>query len=283
MVSQHLEQNHRPGMYLGRHVHHDPRSLNYAYGVLPKSAIKSVDWARRTGIFDQGNLGSCTGNAGTGLLATDSVGRVASATVFITAAGAAASHGLFTNASYVLDEAFAVKLYSLATILDAYAGQYPPTDTGSSGIGAAKALKALGLASSYSHAFSLSALNSALQAGPVMIGVPWYNSSFNPDSSGRILVDETSGVAGGHEIALTAYDAETDEYRIDNSWGTSWGVNGSGFFSSSDLARLLSQHGDVTVPAWSSAPTPAPVPTPTGITAAELARSVRALFTSQGV
>jgi hypothetical protein len=283
MALHYIEQRPLPDRGLGRHVHHDPRSLGYAHGVLPKSAIKSVDWTRRAAIFNQGNLGSCTGNAATGLLATDSAGRVASTTVFITAAGAAASHGLFTNASYVLDEAFAVKLYSLATILDSYAGQYPPTDTGSSGIGVAKALKALGLASSYTHAFSLAALTSALQSGPVMIGIPWLNSMFSPGVDGRILVDEISGIAGGHEIALTAYDAATNEYRIDNSWGTSWGVGGSGYFSATDLTWLLSQQGDVTVPAWTAAPTPPPAPVPTGITAAELANSVRALFTSQGV
>lgn len=42
----------RPG--LGRIQHHDPRNLNYAHGVLPKSAIKSVAWARHTPILDQG-------------------------------------------------------------------------------------------------------------------------------------------------------------------------------------------------------------------------------------
>jgi hypothetical protein len=257
--------------------------LSYAHGVLPKSAIKSVDWTRRVGIFDQGQLGSCTGNAGTGLLATDSAGRIAPTTVFVTAAGAAASHGLFLNASYVLDEAFAVKLYSLATILDGVSGQYPPTDTGSSGVGVGKALKALGLAAGYTHAFSVAALNSALQTGPVMIGIEWYNSMFDPAADGRIPVTKSSGVAGGHEIALTAFDAATDEYRIDNSWGTSWGVAGSGFFSVSDLTYLLSQQGDVTVPAWAAAPTPTPVPAPAAATAAQVAAGVRAALTALGV
>ena len=42
---------------LGRHVLHDPRSLRYAHGVLPKAAIRSVDWVRRAPVFDQGQLG----------------------------------------------------------------------------------------------------------------------------------------------------------------------------------------------------------------------------------
>nr|WP_241827828.1 hypothetical protein [Actinopolymorpha singaporensis] len=44
---------------LGRNVEHDERSLAFAVGVLPRSAIKTVHWDRRIGILDQGNLGSC--------------------------------------------------------------------------------------------------------------------------------------------------------------------------------------------------------------------------------
>lgn len=241
---------------LGRHVEHDPRSLAYAHGVLPKAAIRAVDWTRRIPVLDQGQTGSCTGNAGTGLLGTDSAARQGQTVVTITAAAAAASHGRFTAGVHALDETFARSLYSLATVLDAVPGQYPPTDTGSSGLGVAKALKALGLASGYGHAFSLAALTSALQSGPVMIGIPWLNSMFEPAADGRIVVDRSSGVAGGHEIELNRYDG-AGHYWITNSWGTSWGTGGSGYLTSTDLAWLLSQQGDVTVPAWI---TPAPAP-----------------------
>ncbi|WP_198045501.1 C1 family peptidase [Kitasatospora mediocidica] len=270
---------------LGRLVEHDPRSLAYAHGVLPKSAISSVDWTRRAPILDQGQLGSCTGNAATGALGTDSAGRTASTSVTVSAAGATASHGLFTAGQHVLDEAFAVALYSLATLLDGIPGQYPPTDTGSSGIGVAKALQALGLAQSYTHAFSLAALNSALQQGPVLIGIEWLNSMFNPASDGRIPVDQTSGVAGGHELELCRFDATAGEYWIANSWGTSWGQAGCGYLTAADLTWLLSQQGDVTIPAWVSAPTPTPtpVPTPAPVTAQQLATGIRNYLTSQGV
>lgn len=245
---------------LGRHIEHDPRSLAYAHGVLPRIAIKSVDWARRIPVLDQGQLGSCTGNAATGALGTDSAGRTASAWVTITPAGAAASHGTFTAGLHQLDEAFAVHLYELATILDGITGQYPPTDTGSSGLGAAKALRALGLATGYTHGFSIAALNSALQAGPVLIGIPWLNSMFNPAADGRIIVDQASGVAGGHELELCRYDATAGEYWVPNSWSTGWGQSGWGYLAATDLAWLLSQQGDVTVPAWAAAPAPTPTP-----------------------
>ncbi|WP_107488371.1 C1 family peptidase [Streptomyces sp. CB01201] len=243
----------RPGRPMGRHVEHDPRSRDFAHETLPADAIRSVAWTRRTPVLDQGQLGSCTGNAGTGLIGTDSAARSGQTSVTITATGASASHGFFTAGVHAPDEDFAVRLYSLATHLDSISGQYPPTDTGSSGLGVAKALKALGLASGYTHAFSLTALTSALQHGPVMIGIPWLNSMFDTDADGRIPIARSSGVAGGHEIELNRFDATTGDYWITNSWGTGWGVSGSGYFTTPDLRWLLSQQGDVTIPTWTTA------------------------------
>jgi hypothetical protein len=246
----------------GRHVEHDPRSLAFAHGVLPKSALKSVSWARRMPVLDQGQLGSCTGNAACGLLGTDSAGRTATGTVTISAAGAAASHGLLPAGEHQLDEAFAVALYSLATVLDGIPGQYPPDDTGSSGLGVAKALRALGLAASYTHAFTLGAVASALQAGPVLLGTVWLQSMFSPAADGRIPVDRASAVAGGHEIEITGWDAVTDRYWLTNSWGPSWSVGGRGYVTGADLAWLLGQQGDITVPVLTPMPGPAPTPAP---------------------
>lgn len=283
MTTRIIEQKHRPGQHLGRHVEHDPRSLRYAHGVLPKAAVKSVSWTRRIPILDQGQVGSCTGNAATGALGTDSAGRTATTSVTITAAGAAASHGLFTPGVHKLDEAFAVALYSLATILDGITGQYPPSDTGSTGIGVAKALQALGLAAAYTHAFSIAALNSALQTGPVLIGIDWYQSMFDPKADGQIVVDPASGVAGGHELELAAFDASAGEYEIDNSWAESWGVQGRGYFTTASLTTLLAQQGDVTVPTWANSPQPTPTPVPTGATGAQVAAGIRAALSGLGV
>ncbi|MFD8142523.1 C1 family peptidase [Streptomyces sp. NPDC059708] len=243
---------------LGRHVEHDLRSLAYAHGVLPKGAITSVDWSRRIPVLDQGQLGACTGNAGTGLLGTDSASRPGLTHVTMSRDAAVASHGRFTPGVHPLDEAFAVALYSLATVLDSIDGHYPPSDTGSSGLGVAKALRALGLADSYRHGFSMAALDSALQSGPVMIGIPWLQSMFDTAADGRILVQRSSPIAGGHEIELHRFDASAGEYWITNSWGTAWGLSGRGYLPAADLQWLLSQHGDVTIPVWSSTATSTP-------------------------
>lgn len=246
---------------LGRHVEHDLRSLNYAHGVLPKTAIKSVDWTRRVPIFDQGSLGSCTGNAAAGLVGTDCAGRAGQTTVVLADD---------PNASWPVNEDLAVRVYELATALDQFDGAYPPDDTGSSGLGAAKALKKLGLATAYKHAFSLDALKSALQSGPVMVGTVWLESMFQTDPDGYVIVDRKSPVAGGHEYVISAYDADRQAFRMDNSWGESWGLRGSAWYSQTNLAWLLSQGGDVTVPAWATTPVPSPPPSPTPSPAPEL-------------
>ena len=235
---------------LGRHVEHDPRSLQFAHGVLPKTAIKSVDWTRRAPIFDQQSLGSCTGNAAAGLVGTDFAARTGLTSVTV------------NGQTLPVDEDLAVEVYKLATTLDDIRGSYPPDDTGSSGLGAAKALKKLGLATGYTHAFSLDALKSALQSGPVMVGTVWLDSMFDPTAAGNITVDRKSQVAGGHEYVLSAYDANARQFRADNSWGESWGVRGSAWITEADMQWLLSQQGDVTVPVWATVPTPPPSPAP---------------------
>lgn len=240
---------------LGRHVRHDSRSLAYAVGVLPRSAIVKTRWTRRIPLLDQSQLGSCVPNALTGVLGTDSAQRPGLTSVTVRAD----SHGVFAAGTYPLDEDFAVRAYTLITQDDAYPGSYPPDDTGSDGLGAMAGAKDLGLADKYKHAFSVSAVQSALMAGPVMWGTVWYNSMFTTDKSGSLVVDPSSGVAGGHELVLNGYDPGTDTYSGDNSWGSSFGLNGSFFISGTDLKHLLSQSGDITVPHWVLS-TPAPVP-----------------------
>jgi hypothetical protein len=248
---------------LGRHVQHDPRSLGYAHGVLPRSALQPVAWTRRAGIFDQGDKGSCTGNAAAGLLGTDSKARTGLTSAVILDYGGTTTLEAVSAAprdtgriTVPVDEALALRTYSLATQLDEFSGQWPPTDTGSSGVGAAKALQKLDLATGYTHVFSPAALQSALQTGPAMAGTQWMNSQFDPedgpDGQAVMVVDRTSGVAGGHEYVIHQWDPANGRYRMTNSWGV-WGTDGMAWISEDDLHWLLSQDGDVTVPVWNTA------------------------------
>lgn len=225
---------------LGRHVNHDIRSLEFAHGVLPKSARLPQDWNRIAPIMDQKSVGACTGFALAGLLGTNSKKRYASTTVKIVE-GSVASYP-------VINEQLALHLYHLNTLNDGVAGTYPPDDTGSSGLGCGKTGKELGVFKSYLHCFSLAALESALQNGPVLVGIPWLQSMFDTDNKGNIKFDKNSGVAGGHELCLSGWNGK--KFRVDNSWGTSWGYNGSGFLTSAQLWYLLSQSGDCLAPIY---------------------------------
>jgi hypothetical protein len=231
-----------PGKPLGRHVRHDSRSKMYAAPEVDSSTFVKVDWADSV-LLDQGQLGSCTGNA--------TVGNLGTAPFLST-----------LPSGTTLDEPLAVKIYSLATNLDSYSGSYPPTDTGSDGLSAAKAAKQLGYISGYTHALSLNAALAALQNGPVITGVSWYEGFDNPDSNG--LVSISGQVRGGHEFVIVGHDPATQLVKARNSWGSSFGVDGYFYFSESDWARLLSEQGDVTIftPLNAPAPTPTPVPVP---------------------
>jgi hypothetical protein len=88
---------------------------------------------------------------------------------------------------------------------------------------------------------------------------------FDPTAAGNVTVDRHSGVAGGHEYVISAYDQKSGTFRMDNSWGTSWGIKGSAWLLESDMQWLLSQDGDITVPASAPVPSPPPSPTPSPV------------------
>jgi hypothetical protein len=222
---QKFDEAEREGCRLGRHMWLDGRSL--AHMIENSIAemthkVATVHWGRKLMILDQGKLGSCTGNAGTGALGTepfyDAVGKK-----------------LLPVADDEIDaEAFAVKLYEDATVVDGYAGTYPPTDTGSSGLAVCKALKNRGIIRGYRWARSAHGFVQLLQRGPVLQGMPWYNAFFDPGSDGFIDTNtnwSSSGLAGGHEVEAIGVDVDTrDLYNsvitYANSWGTGWGDHG---------------------------------------------------------
>ena len=114
---------------LGRHIRHDPRSWNYAFAAADVRTLTSVRHQSQIPTLNQGQLGSCTGNAATKCL---------SYRPFWTEPAVRSVIGSDATA----DEAYAVGVYSDATKIDDYPGAYPPTDTGSDGLSVATVLKA---------------------------------------------------------------------------------------------------------------------------------------------
>lgn len=211
---------------LNRHINHDSRSREYEFNTFGLNAVDTL-YVRHIGILNQLQLGSCTGNAGIGDIATSPL-----------------YDALPANIKYPLNEAGAIALYSDAEKIDGGAG-YPPEDQGSSGLSIAKALTNAGLISGYQHCFSLA---DALKAGsmyPFITGITWYSDMFNPDSDGRCHI--TGSIAGGHEIELSEIDNVNQKIWFFNSWGDAWGVKGRFYLTFADYGTLLAQGGDVTV------------------------------------
>lgn len=238
-----IEEQVIPGKRLGRRIHHDSRSLAYPYRAGPGSSPVTVLHMRRVPIFDQGNAGSCTGQAITG------------------ACGSDPDYSDLPDGHPALDEAEALRLYSAAELIDGD-GPYPPHDNGSSGLSVCKAAAAVGLIAGYTHALTLTDALVALAGGPVITGVNWYDSFDHPDSTGYISLSPGASVRGGHEFVVRGCDTALQTLLCDNSWGTSWGRGGSFTMGWGTWERLLSEQGDVTVPVPAAQPAPVPVPVP---------------------
>jgi hypothetical protein len=210
---------------LGRLVEHDERSR--LYQAAQAGTQRSVLWAHHAPVLDQGQLGSCTGNALAQCLNTD---------YFTT-----------SRKGRYLTETDAVELYSSATKLDGIPGNtYPPTDGGSSGLGVCKAGKKLGYLTGYKHTFSFTSFTAALQLQPVIVGTSWYEGMFKTDRDG--FVKPVGALAGGHEYAVIGVQYETQVLTFLQSWGSSWGLSGRFHMTFAAFQTLLADQGDATAP-----------------------------------
>lgn len=221
-----------PGCRLGRHVEHDERSRGFG-SVRYAGPLESVAWERHGKILDQEDVGMCTGAALIGLLMTEP------------------NHSrlkeLGRRLSY--DEWDALDVYKHASYIDTIPGSYPKDDTGSTGVAAAKAGKMLGLVDEYRHAFGRRELLEALQRGPVMIGIDWYDSFDTPQGDdARLVIRHDAEVRGGHEVVIDAVDLDGFLFGGRNSWGPRYGLAGGFTIDFETMRRLLEDGGDVIQP-----------------------------------
>jgi hypothetical protein len=215
---------------LGRHIEHDERSRAFAFGTTVRhmNDLRNVRHHRLGGPLDQGNLGSCTGNAVAGCLNTVP---------------------FHERREHLLKEEQAVEIYERATVIDGFEGQYPPDDTGSSGLAAAQAALEMGHIGSYQHAFSLEEAVAALMANPVITGVNWYEGFDSPDAHG--LVSIGGAIRGGHEFEVLGFEMngtlDASIVEAENSWSRNWGLHGRFRFTVATWRQLLNEDGDVTI------------------------------------
>ena len=81
--------------------------------------------------------------------------------------------------------------------------------------------------------------------GPTPIGVDWHEGMDRVDSEGYIY--PTGRVRGGHCVIVDGVvfgvEGEVDRFRVRNSWGSSWGLNGRCRIRVEDLQQLFSTGG----------------------------------------
>lgn len=242
----------------GRHVNHDPRSRRFPVRRrTPAAQFQSTRHVRHVPVFDQGQMGSCTGNAGLGCLGTG---------VFF------ATMDDIETQRFPWTQEGAIWLYSEATQVDDFGGTYPPEDTGSDGLSIAKVLHRYGLIAGYEHAFGIEQLIQGLMSTPAIVGTEWTEAMSEPDADG--VIHPSGPTVGGHEYIADELvrmgdpfgpqhrPARGDMIGFTNSWGTSWGDDGRCYMDVYQFGELLARQGDATFFTPSDAVPPQPLPEP---------------------
>jgi hypothetical protein len=208
---------------LGRHVYHDLRSVNYREELPRKTTPLRTVQHRRYDPRPEPNqdIGCCTMVAEC-MMANTKGNRVR---------------------GKVLNMQDAEEGYSLATQLDPWEGSYPPNDTGSSGLAAAKAAVQLGIATDYVWYFSVEEVLQALQLHPVSFGGIWTWDMFNCTQDHPVIYP-TGEIAGGHQWLLSGYLANDHMIAGECWWGPVFGRNGRFYISVDDFRTLMEQDGD---------------------------------------
>jgi C1A family cysteine protease len=88
------------------------------------------------------------------------------------------------------------------------------------------------LIKSYWRVKSLDDLKVALMSGPVVIGIPCFDTIFYAGSSGLIEYPrDPNAIYGGHALCAVGFSDKTygGVIKVKNSWGKYWGNSGYGF------------------------------------------------------
>lgn len=209
---------------LDRLVQFDERSRNFPIrSLVEDKPLRSYTW-RCEEWFDQGKEGAC----------------VAYALGHELASRPAETRGMEDN--------WLVKnVYWEAQKIDPWSGgSYPgasPVYEGTSVLAGIKVLHKKKFFQSYRWAFGLrDVLLGVGRNGPAVIGVPWKEGMFRPDSDG--FIHATGRTMGGHAVIIRAINVKEGYVTIRNSWGKNWGVSGDCYMKFDDLEKILQEWGE---------------------------------------
>jgi hypothetical protein len=82
--------------------------------------------------------------------------------------------------------------------------------------------------------------------GPVVIGVNWFEGMTDTDQGG--FIHKTGELLGGHCTLVYGIYAPGGYYKIANSWGSGWGMNGTCYITRDDMTALLAEQGEACLP-----------------------------------
>lgn len=214
--------------------HHDERSRAYSIRELLPEQVrrKRTMWSVPRPVIDQGREGACVGFGWTNELRANPV-----------------------MIKLPDPTQFALGLYKQAKTLDEFPGE---DYSGTSVLAGAKAIQSLGFMTGYRWAFGIDDVIDALVTqGPVVLGIPWYDSMYSTRPSG--LMEVGGKIVGGHCILATGYNPKArffsegitntfEVVRLRNSWGPDYGKGGDGYIKVEDLAALLKNDGEACIP-----------------------------------
>jgi hypothetical protein len=207
----------------------DPRDYRFAQiaeQMAPDAALvdrKFYSMVNKDFRIDQGSEGTCVGHGATNLLLAGPTPHP--------------DYPAFATESQA--HQFARKLYLEASGDATYQQGMYPRD-------ACAELVSWELISSYWKVMQVDEVTTALLSfGPVMICIPWYASMYIPVHRGGnsyIRVNLGSEHVGYHCVALTGVDLDPDVglpfVRVENSWGSDWGTNGTARLTVENFRRL---------------------------------------------
>lgn len=211
----------------------DEKSKNYSIrSILPEEIEpKSVMWKEGT-VLDQGREGACVGFGWTAELLAEP---------YLPEKQPSEKQG----------NKIAQSFYKRAQKIDEWPGE---EYSGTSVLAGAKIMVEDGHILRYRWCFSIEDLRDAvISAGPVVIGVPWSTKMYSTLDNGLVALGGKQ--VGGHCLTVTGYDPEMsidgkkmEVFRWRNSWGKTYGLDGSAYIRYEDLASLVEERAEMCIP-----------------------------------